>query len=105
MTYFQELMCINIPRNGPRIKNKAADPPAFSRCQISATLPPPIARPAEPRKAAKKRHKRSEVNVSDAPAPTVNARKHVHVPIYTHRRPSVSDKGAINSGPKAMPSV
>lgn len=87
------------------MKKSAAVPPAFSSAQISATVPPPIATPAEPRKAAKNRHTRSEAKLLEAPAPAVKAKKEVQVPMYTKRRPRVSDSGAMNNGPTAIPSV
>ena len=72
---------------------------------MSATVPPPIATPAEPPKPAKKRHTRSAANEFDAPAPAMNARNDVRVPMYMGHLPSVSDSGAMKSGPMAMPRV
>ena len=72
---------------------------------MSATVPAPVARVAEPRKPARKRQTMREAKVREAPAPAVNTRREVKVPIYTGRRPNVSDMGAITNGPNARPSV
>lgn len=93
------------PRNGPKMNNNAGPLPTFSRAQRSATVPPPMASPAEPRNAARNLHARRLAKVVDAPAPAVKARKQVQVPIYTHLRPRVSESGAMKSGPIAMPRV
>jgi hypothetical protein len=63
------------------MKNRAAEPPAFSRAQISATVPPPIARLAEPAKPAIKRHTRRVAKLFAAPDAAMKARNTVRVPM------------------------
>jgi hypothetical protein len=63
------------------MKKRAAEPPDFSRAHISATVPPPMARPADPANPARKRHTRRVAKLFAAPEPAIKARKAVRVPI------------------------
>jgi hypothetical protein len=93
------------PKNGPQMKRSLANPPAFAIPQTSRIVPAPIATPADPINAQRKRQIKSVAKFFAAPEPPAKAIRLDDVTRYSQRRPINSDRGAMISGQNANPSM
>lgn len=92
-------------KNGPQMKRRLANPPAFVLPQTSRLVPAPIAIPADPKNPQRKRPIKSVAKFCAAPEPPAKTMMLDEVTRYSQRRPTNSDRGAMIIGPNANPNM